>query len=86
MANIQQRTKNQKTLEKFLSDIVVLPIIDVLDFYAEEKARLMKSGNLIDDFDLLIGSTTVVHAMTMVTNNENHFERINGIKIKNWVK
>jgi tRNA(fMet)-specific endonuclease VapC len=58
----------------------------VLDFYAEEKARLMKSGNLIDDFDLLIGSTAVVHEMTMVTNNETHFERINGIKIKNWVK
>lgn len=86
VANSQQRTKNQKTLEKFLSDIVVLPIIDVLDFYAEEKARLMKSGNLIDDFDLLIGSTAVVHEMTMVTNNETHFERINGIKIKNWVK
>jgi tRNA(fMet)-specific endonuclease VapC len=58
----------------------------VLDFYAEEKARLMKSGNLIDDFDLLIGSTAVVHEMTMVTNNETHFERIKGIKIKNWVK
>lgn len=58
----------------------------MLDFYAEEKARLMKSGNLIDDFDLLIGSTAVVHEMTMVTNNETHFERIKGIKIKNWVK
>jgi len=43
-------------------------------------------GNIIDDFDLLIGSTAIVNDMILVTNNEKHFERLNHIKIENWTR
>lgn len=53
--------------------------------YGKEKARLKKSGQLISDFDLLIGCTAVANDLIMVTENESELNRIKGIKIENWV-
>jgi tRNA(fMet)-specific endonuclease VapC len=76
--------KNKRALENFLTGVQILPIFHCLDLYAKEKARLQKAGTAIDDFDLLIGVTSVTHKLTMVTNNTNHFKRINGIKLEDW--
>jgi len=40
---------------------------------------------LLQDFDLLIGCTAVENELIMVTENTSEFERINGIKIQNWI-
>lgn len=73
-------------LAEFLSAINVLPIIDVLDLYASEKARLRLAGTPADDnFDLLIGCTSVYFGMYMVTENIKDFKNINNIKIENWI-
>jgi tRNA(fMet)-specific endonuclease VapC len=37
-----------------------------------------------DEFDLLIGVTAIENKLTLVTDNEKDFERLNGIKIENW--
>ncbi len=71
-------------LEDFLTDSKVLPNFHSLDLYAKEKARLRKVGTPIDNFDLLIGVTSIMHGLTMVTNNTDHFKRINGIDLENW--
>ena len=56
VAKSQTKKKNQKAVENFLSGIQVLPIFPAPDIYAAEKARLQKSGEIIDDFDLRFGS------------------------------
>lgn len=71
--NSEKPNKNRKALEDFLTEIKVLPIFHSLDFYAKEKARLRKAETPIDDFDPLIGVTSVSHGLTMVTNNTEHF-------------
>lgn len=86
IAKSQAKEKNQKALENFLSGIQILPIFPALDIYASEKARLEKSGKIIDDFDLLIGTTAVAFDLNMVTNNTDHFTRIKEIKLENWIK
>ena len=58
----------------------------LLELYAKEKARLRKIGTPIDDFDLLIGVTSVTHNLTLVTNNSNHFKRIKDIALEDWTK
>lgn len=78
--------KNKKALDNFLTGVQILPIFHSLDLYAKEKARLQKVGTPIDDFDLLIGVTSVTHKLTMVTNNTSHFKRISGIKLEDWTK
>jgi tRNA(fMet)-specific endonuclease VapC len=46
---------------------------------------LRKSGILIDDFDILIGATVLVNNLMLVTNNEQHFNRIDGLMLENWI-
>jgi tRNA(fMet)-specific endonuclease VapC len=82
--NSQKKEKNQKVLNHFLGAVQIVPIFHALDLYAAEKARLRKSGIVVDDFDLLIGTTAVAHNLVMVTNNSNHFNRINGIQLEDW--
>jgi tRNA(fMet)-specific endonuclease VapC len=40
---------------------------------------------MVEDFDLLIGSTAVQGGFTMVTENTRHFQNIEGIQLENWV-
>lgn len=47
---------------------------------------LKKSGTLINDADILIASIVKHHDAVLVTNNEDHFKRIEGLKIENWLK
>ena len=84
--NSEKKEKNQKALDNFLSGIKVVPIFHSLDLYAKEKARLRKGGIPIDDFDLLIGVTSITHHLIMVTNNTDHFKRIKGITLEDWTK
>lgn len=77
-------TRNNKTLNNFLSGVQILPIFNALDIFAQEKARLKKEGQPIDDFDLLIGASAIINNLTLVTNNERHFERLKGIRLENW--
>ena len=51
---------------------------------SEIYSKLRISGELIDDIDLLIAGVAIENEMTFVTNNENHFGRISGLKIENW--
>ena len=84
--NSEKKDKNQIALDNFLSGVKIVPIFHSLDLYAKEKARLRKSGTSIDDFDLLIGVTSVTHNLTLVTNNTDHFNRIKGITLEDWSK
>ena len=80
----EKQEKNKKVLDNFLSGVQVIPIYHSLDLYAKEKARLQKLGTPFDDFDLLIGVTAITHRLIMVTNNINHFNRIDNIEIEDW--
>lgn len=86
VANSQAKEKNSIALQNFLSGVLILPILNSLDLYANEKARLRREGNQVDDFDLLIGTSAVANGMTLVTNNVKHFSRIEGISIEDWTK
>lgn len=80
----EQKEKNRKKVEEFIELFQIVPISSCLDLYAKEKARLRKEGNLIDDFDLLIGCCAIANDLVLVTRNEKHFKRLTSIKIKNW--
>ncbi len=84
--NSEKKEKNIKALNNFLTGVKIVPIFHSLDLYAKEKARLRKAGTPIDDFDLLIGVTSLTHNLTLVTNNTGHFKRIKGIVIEDWTK
>ena len=70
-------------VSKFLAAAITLVELDVetCRIFAREQVRLRRSGNLIPDFDLLIGATALRHNFTLLSNNRRHFERIAGLNI-----
>ena len=55
-------------------------IVRAADIYAD----LYKRGQLIGDADILIAATALQHDLTLVTNNQRHFERITALRVINW--
>lgn len=84
--NSDRPDKNRKIVDEFINVFTILPIFTSLDVYAKEKARLRKIGNLLDDFDLLIGATAVANDLTLITRNTSDFKRLEKIEIENWVE
>jgi tRNA(fMet)-specific endonuclease VapC len=84
--NSDNPAKSFQEVGNFISGLSIIPIYGCLRHYAREKVRLRKSGKIIhDEFDLLIGVTSVVHKLTLVTDNIRDMERIDKIKIENWM-
>ena len=74
----------RKIVAAFIPKFAIIPIYNSLNIYAKEKARLRKQGLIIDDFDILIGSTSIANNMIMVTNNVAHLNRLDQIIIEDW--
>lgn len=76
--------QKRKRLADILIWLQVIPFAVAIELYAKEKARLRSAGEMIPDFDLLIGATAVQQNMKMVTNNTKHISKIQGIDIEDW--
>ena len=83
----ERRSLNRQNVEQFQALFIsrVLSIDPVLAEYARQKVMLRRMGRPVDDFDLLIGATAIVHELTLVTRNTRHFADMNGIKLVNWI-
>ncbi len=78
---------NLKRIDEFRENISILSEnVESARQFGKIKAELKSNGSLIDDFDILIASIAVANSYAVVTNNENHFSRIKGLKVKNWLK
>jgi tRNA(fMet)-specific endonuclease VapC len=84
--NSPNPNKNHKLIESFSEHIKILPIYNAIPIYAKEKVRLRKSGEMISDFDLLIGTSAIANDLIMVTENVKEFEKISKIQMENWIK
>ncbi len=49
--------------------------------FGEIRANLKKKGNVIEDLDLLLAATCLVHGLTLMTYNKKHFSRIKDLSI-----
>ena len=86
VCNSSKPEQNRLALMHFLSGIAVVPF----DAYAAREYGhirfLLKSkGALIGENDLLIASHAKALNLTLITNNTKEFERVEGLKIENWV-
>jgi tRNA(fMet)-specific endonuclease VapC len=53
---------------------------------AELFADLRKKGKEIGHTDTIIASIAITNKLQLITNNTNHFNRIKGLEIDNWIK
>jgi tRNA(fMet)-specific endonuclease VapC len=49
-------------------------------------ADLRQKGVTIGTSDILIAGIAIENELTLITNNERHYESIQGLKIENWKK
>jgi tRNA(fMet)-specific endonuclease VapC len=77
--------KRINEFEKFckLIDIINLDKASILAS-CKIYASLKKSGKLIDDIDILIAGIALSNNLVMITDNTEHFDRIEGLKVENW--
>ena len=73
-----------KTLEQSLD--ILITGQETAEIFGKMKSRLESGGNRLDDFDLIIASIALTHNLVLVTNNEKHFQRIEGLKLEKWCK
>ena len=71
------------SLRDFVTTVTIVDLDeDTCRIFGRERSRLRAEGNLIGDFDLLIGATAVRHGLTLLTNNRRHFERLADLAIE----
>jgi tRNA(fMet)-specific endonuclease VapC len=76
---------SNKAVDYFINGLSIIPIFGCIKRYAKEKVRLRKLGKPInDEFDLLIGVSSVENKLTLLTDNLKDFKQIENIKIENW--
>ena len=85
----KKSTQKEKNLAIIYRLSEVFPIIQVnrstIEAFSEIKTALDKRGEKIEDFDVLIAATALSMNYILVTNNTKHFQRIDGLKIENWM-
>jgi predicted nucleic acid-binding protein len=71
-----------KTFRSFLRNFQLLNLnLPIIEKFAEVRAYLRRRGQMISDFDILLGATALHYDLIVLTNNKKHFERIPDIKI-----
>ena len=78
--------KNRIALIEFLSIFHILPFDDSdAVYFGIIKTDLERKGLIIGPMDLLLAAQAKAKELIFITNNIKEFERVEGLKIKNWV-
>jgi tRNA(fMet)-specific endonuclease VapC len=76
-----------RDLEVFVNNNLVINLSkESAELSGDIYADLRQRGITIGTSDLLIAGTALEKELTIVTNNEKHYEPIQGLKIENWKK
>ena len=83
------RKRNNRTLTQkvqALCDLVtIIPWIEeAADAYAKLRVELETAGTPIGNMDMLIAASAITEGATLVTNNVDHFSKIESLQFENW--
>ena len=78
--------RNKQALKKFLSPLEILPYDEqAVWHYAQLRHDLQSKGQTIGSLDMLNAAHALALDVVLVTNNTKEFERIERLKLENWV-
>lgn len=78
--------RNKNALDKFLAPLEILPYDEnAIWHYAKLRQTLHAKGQSIGSLDMLIAAHALALDTVLVTNNMKEFERIEGLKLENWI-
>jgi tRNA(fMet)-specific endonuclease VapC len=74
-------------LDKILDILKVVPFEAPADaLYGDLRSRLEKAGRTIGANDLLIAAHALALGCIIVTDNEQEFSRVRGLRFENWLR
>lgn len=80
----------QKQMSRFQEFVKLNHVIPLTTETANRAAKiysdLRKTGKVIGHNDVMIAAIAIQNDMMLVTNNERHFNRIDGLMLDNWAK
>jgi len=88
LRGLKAKDANQQiaVFEVFCNQNSILPLTEEAVVKAAEiYADLSHCGQLIGDADILIAASALVHDLSVATNNESHFSRVNNLQVVNWL-
>jgi tRNA(fMet)-specific endonuclease VapC len=78
----------EKQLERFLAFSQINQIISLTEesvkISAEIYADLRKKGTPVDDIDLLIAGVALANNLVLITHNQKHFGKVEGLELEDW--
>lgn len=81
----KEARKQIQLFENLTNHLKILKLTKIsLDISANIYGRLKRSGMIIGTPDLLIAGIALEHDLTLITNNDKHFQSITGLKVDNW--
>ena len=82
----ENREMNRNALKRFLSSFEII-YFDTKDaeIYGIIRADLERNGNIIGPYDMQLAAQALRWDYIFVTNNTKEFQRINRLKLENWV-
>ena len=82
-----RRTEAAAHIAALLETIQVLPLpLEAARHYGNIRARLEKVGQPIGGNDTWIAAHALAENLTLVTNNEREFRRVQDLRVENWTK
>jgi tRNA(fMet)-specific endonuclease VapC len=86
----ERSTRREQVLKQIKQITRIIPVLFALDesicqHYARHFSHLKERGTPIGGNDLWIACHALAQDATLVTNNVREFERIEGLRIENWV-
>ncbi len=86
----ERSTRKPRVLRKLEILIRQVPIVyhtsrTLCNHYAVQSTRLKEAGTPIGANDLWIACHALAEDATLVTNNTREFERVEGLRLENWV-
>jgi len=82
----QMVERNLQALALFLASLNIVDYDEKSAIeYGKIRSTLESSGKTIGSLDMLIAAHAKSIGIILVTNNTKEFERVNGLKLENWV-
>ncbi len=80
------KSEKHSDIEGFLARLDVLPFdTNAATHFGQVRAELYRVGNPIGPYDMMIAGHARSVGLTLITNNTREFERVDGLRIGNWV-
>jgi tRNA(fMet)-specific endonuclease VapC len=78
---------NRVVIDDFVLHLTIVPWgEEAAEHYGSIRAYPQAEGKIIGSMDMMIAAHARSHKMTLVTNNDKHFQRVPKLTVENWAK